>query len=83
MWLAQEQEQSSLTTKLYIFQCTRLSAEAHSHTGEATCVLLFSQAQQLANFPLPDSVTPHLMQAHGSQTILLASSSELQTRQPG
>ncbi|GAB1298169.1 F-box and WD-40 domain protein 17 [Apodemus speciosus] len=34
-------------------------------------------AQQLASFPLPDSVTPHLMQAHGSQTILLTSSSEL------
>lgn len=34
-------------------------------------------AQQLASFPLPDSVTPHLMQAHDSQTILLTSSSEL------
>ncbi|XP_060228484.1 F-box/WD repeat-containing protein 12-like isoform X2 [Meriones unguiculatus] len=34
-------------------------------------------AQQLASFPLPDTVTPHLMQGHGSQVILLASRSEL------
>ncbi|XP_055451129.1 F-box/WD repeat-containing protein 12-like isoform X2 [Psammomys obesus] len=34
-------------------------------------------AQQLASFPLPDNLTPHLMQGHGSQVILLASRSEL------
>lgn len=44
---------------------------------KATCVFLFSQAQQLASFPLPGTVTPHLMQGHGSQVILLASRSEL------
>ncbi|KAL6075340.1 hypothetical protein STEG23_005290 [Scotinomys teguina] len=33
--------------------------------------------QQLASFSLPDTVTPHLMQGHGSQVILLASRSEL------
>ncbi|XP_052584910.1 F-box/WD repeat-containing protein 12-like isoform X2 [Peromyscus californicus insignis] len=33
--------------------------------------------QQLASFPLPDTMTPHLMQGHGSQVILLASRSEL------
>lgn len=43
----------------------------------ATCVILFSQAQQLASFPLPDTMTPHLMQGHGSQVILLTSGSEL------
>lgn len=40
-------------------------------------MLLFSQAQQLASFHLPDTLTPHLMQGHGSQTILLTSRSEL------
>jgi F-box/WD-40 domain protein 12/13/14/15/16/17/19 len=40
-------------------------------------MLLFSQAQQLASFHLPDTMTPHLMQGHGSQTILLTSRSEL------
>uniref|UniRef100_A0A8C6QNV8 F-box and WD-40 domain protein 17 n=1 Tax=Nannospalax galili TaxID=1026970 RepID=A0A8C6QNV8_NANGA len=34
-------------------------------------------AQQLASFPLPDTMMPHLMQGHGSQMILLASRSEL------
>ncbi|XP_040611893.1 F-box/WD repeat-containing protein 12 isoform X1 [Mesocricetus auratus] len=34
-------------------------------------------AQQLASFPLPGTMTPHLMQGHGSQVILLASRSEL------
>lgn len=34
-------------------------------------------AQQLASFPLPDTMTPHLMQGHGSQVILLTSGSEL------
>ncbi|XP_031214508.1 F-box/WD repeat-containing protein 12-like isoform X2 [Mastomys coucha] len=34
-------------------------------------------AQQLASFPLPDTMTPHLIQGHGSQTILLTSRSEL------
>ncbi|XP_041488707.1 F-box/WD repeat-containing protein 12-like [Microtus oregoni] len=34
-------------------------------------------AQQLASFLLPDTMSPHLMQAHGSQVILLASRSEL------
>lgn len=34
-------------------------------------------AQQLASFHLPDTMTPHLMQGHGSQTILLTSRSEL------
>ncbi|CAO2596033.1 F-box/WD repeat-containing protein 12 [Lemmus lemmus] len=34
-------------------------------------------AQQLASFHLPDTMTPHLMQGHGSQVILLASGSEL------
>ncbi|CAH6799662.1 F-box/WD repeat-containing protein 12 [Phodopus roborovskii] len=35
------------------------------------------QAQQLASFPLPGTMTPHLMQGHGSHVILLASMSEL------
>lgn len=34
-------------------------------------------AQQLASFPLPDTMTPHLMEGHGSQVILLTSGSEL------
>lgn len=34
-------------------------------------------AQQLASFPLPDTMTPHLMQGHGSQVILLISGAEL------
>nr|XP_042134403.1 F-box/WD repeat-containing protein 12-like isoform X2 [Peromyscus maniculatus bairdii] len=35
------------------------------------------EQQQLASFPLPNTMTPHLMQGHGSQVILLASRSEL------
>ncbi|KAK7802109.1 hypothetical protein U0070_006212 [Myodes glareolus] len=34
-------------------------------------------AQQLASFILPDTMNPHLMQAHGSQVLLLTSRSEL------